>query len=78
MPDAWLRGVVEGYPRLREAGAALAAEGIAFFDASRVFAEVQETLYFDSCHFDARGNQILAQAIGAFLEDCVARGQLEL
>ncbi len=60
---AWIRGVQEGYPRMRAAGKRLQRDGIAFFDASRVFAECEQTLYQDSCHFGAEGNLILARAL---------------
>jgi hypothetical protein len=64
----WLDGVQRGYPLLREAGARLAAGGEHFFDATRVFADVTATIYFDNCHFRERGNQMLAEAIApAFL-----------
>jgi hypothetical protein len=60
----WLDGVRFGYPRLREAGQKLHDEqGVAFFDASHVFADVEETLYYDACHFDDEGNRILAVAM---------------
>ena len=39
------------------------AECIPFFDASRVFADVRETLYYDLCHFDQKGSDILADAV---------------
>jgi len=56
--------VVAGYPLLRRAGRELAAEGIAFDDLSDVFAGVDETLYVDDCcHFNRRGNAILARAV---------------
>ena len=42
--------------------------GIEFLDASRVFQDVEETLYYDPCHFNEEGNLILAEAIApAFL-----------
>lgn len=67
--DAWLEGVRVGYPLLREAGARLREHGIAFFDASRVFADVEETLYIDPIHFADAGNRLLAERIAtAFLE----------
>jgi hypothetical protein len=67
-PD-WLDGVQRGYPALRAAGAELAAQGERFFDASRIFAEVAEPLYFDACHLTGKGNDLLAAALGAaFLE----------
>lgn len=59
----WLEGVTLGYPKLREGGQQLAAEGIEFFDATGVFAEVEETLYYDSCHFNKRGNELLAERL---------------
>lgn len=57
--DAWLRGARDGYPLLREAAARLAAEGERVVDCTRVFADVTETLYFDPCHVNARGNELL-------------------
>ncbi len=70
--DGWIRGTQLGYPDLRERGATLAQRGVAFHDASRVFAEVNETLYYDVCHFLEGGHKRLARAIapalGAALE----------
>ncbi len=61
-------GVQTVYPRLRDEGRRLQAEGIAFYDASQVFADVEETLYFDACHFYADGNRMLGVAMAeAFL-----------
>ncbi len=61
--EAWLRGVFQGYPLLREGGQQLAAEGIEFIDATMVFSKIKTTIYYDSCHFRDRGNQILAEGI---------------
>ena len=68
--DEWSEGVSFGYPRLRASGQRLHDErGVAFFDASMVFADVAETLYYDACHFNDAGNRILAAAVAeAFLE----------
>jgi hypothetical protein len=63
------RAVREGYPLLRERGARLAAEGERFVDASRLFAEVRETLYYDACHFRAPGTDMLARAAAEALLD---------
>lgn len=63
--EAWRTGVEIGYPLLREAGARLAAEGVAFADGSRIFADVEGTLYTDSCHFGMEGQRIL----GTWLAD---------
>lgn len=53
--------VRDGYPLLRERGRELAAGGERFVDASRLFAEVPETLYYDACHFAAPGTDMLAR-----------------
>jgi hypothetical protein len=57
----WLAGVVQGYPRLRDAGERLRAAGVHFFDGSRLFEEVHETLYYDCCHVMAPGSRILGR-----------------
>jgi hypothetical protein len=57
--------VAEGYARLREAGAALAAQGVDFHDLSGVFREVQEPIYVDDCcHLNPLGNRLLGASVG--------------
>jgi lysophospholipase L1-like esterase len=69
MGPAWQAAVERGYPLLRAAGEELAREGVPFVDATRVFADVETTLYFDACHFGPEGNRILGRWIAArFLE----------
>lgn len=59
-------GVERGYPVLIEAGKELAASGVLFHDLTRIFAEIEEPLYFDACcHVNARGSQIMAREIAA-------------
>ena len=57
------RRVSEGYPLLREGCARLAERGVRCFDLSMLFAGVEETLYYDDCHFGRKGNQLLADRI---------------
>jgi len=65
----WKLGASAGYPLLRAAGAKLSELGVNFYDASGVFKEVEETLYFDACHFNQFGNAVLGKAVAeAFLE----------
>ena len=68
-PDhGWARAAREVYPLLRREGAALVEEGVDFVDLSGVFREVEETLYYDLCHYNTRGNELLAEAVAeAFL-----------
>lgn len=60
--------VEKGYPLLRQAGEALRDSGVSFLDLSMVFADVEESLYEDTCcHFNAKGNALLGHAIGRAL-----------
>jgi len=69
----WKEGVQRGYPLLRQAGQWLRGHGVNFFDATQVFADNKEDIYYDFCHFAKKGNRILAQAIGkAFLDSLPA------
>ena len=56
-------GVRLGYPLLRAEGARLAAGGFPFVDASMAFEGVEETLYYDFCHFGNAGNELLAELV---------------
>lgn len=59
------REIVElGYPMLSRAGAALAADGIRFHDLTMMFADVEESVYRDTCcHLNAHGDDLLAAEI---------------
>ncbi|MEM7309645.1 MAG: hypothetical protein AAF682_23420 [Planctomycetota bacterium] len=59
----WKEDIVYGYPLLRAAGERLAADGVRFVDLSGAFAEVEEALYYDPCHFRRPGNVILAERL---------------
>jgi len=63
----WIEGVKRIYPRLREAGPRLADNGVHFFDATRVFADHPEDVYYDVCHFQQHGNDLLAVAVAEAL-----------
>jgi len=65
--DVWVRAARLGYPLLRAAGEELAARGIAFLDASMIFADTRETLYYDACHFSPEGHERFAEAIAPAL-----------
>jgi hypothetical protein len=70
------RAAVEtGYPRLIAAGEDLRRAGVDFVDLSRAFADVSEPLYVDDCcHFNQRGNAILAERLAPALRAALARG----
>jgi hypothetical protein len=69
MGTLWRPAVRIGYPLLRELGGTLVERGVAFLDASQAFAGVDQTLYYDNCHFSQEGHEILERAIAkSFLE----------
>jgi hypothetical protein len=54
-----------GYPFLVEAGQELRDAGVAYHDLTMLFRDVQEPVYVDACcHFNDRGNELLAREIG--------------
>jgi hypothetical protein len=61
-PD-WVEGVARLYGPMRAEGKRLADLGIHFCDASGVFRDHPEDVYYDVCHFKEHGNAILAAAI---------------
>lgn len=72
---SWKEGIPQAYPALREAGERLRARGVSFLDASRIFQDHPEKLYYDMCHFGPEGDAILARAIAPRLGDAVERGR---
>lgn len=66
-PALWKQAIERDYPRLREAGAELAREGINFHDGSQVFADHPEEIYLDACHFEGAGNMILGAYIAQMM-----------
>ena len=65
--------VEKAYPLLTAAGEELRREGVRFFDLTGIFEGVTEALYSDTCcHFNLRGNKIMAQAIGAAIDTAAA------
>jgi len=64
MDATWLEGVQFLYPIFRRMGKELAARGEDFYDASGVFRDHPEDIYYDLCHFGELGNDILGEAIG--------------
>jgi len=59
--ENWVQAIEHGYPRLRAAGERLAAEGVPFHDASRIFADDPTPRYTDACHVDRESNSLLAR-----------------
>ncbi|MCK6448430.1 MAG: hypothetical protein L6Q99_18730 [Planctomycetes bacterium] len=72
--ESWRVAVDLGYPELLRVGRELAERGVPFLDATRVFANTEETLYYDTCHFRERGYELLAVEIGrAFVAERAKR-----
>jgi hypothetical protein len=58
------KAIARGYPLLIDEGSRLRERGVDFHDLTMLFAAVEEPVYADEfCHFNARGNEILARAV---------------
>jgi hypothetical protein len=66
--------VAKAYPLMRSDGGSLAAQGLAFHDATLLFAGIRETLYSDYfCHYNQRGNDLLAEAVAGWILGALRR-----
>lgn len=73
--ESWIEGVRSGYPRLRLASSVLRERGVPFLDATDTFAEVEETVYYDACHFRGKGMELFAKRVArSLLEQLPAPG----
>jgi hypothetical protein len=62
--------VAIAYPILRERGRELIKQGVAFTDLAMLFRDEPRTVYGDSCcHYNALGNELMAQAIGRAIDE---------
>lgn len=59
----WKEGVVAGYPILRASLQELESRGVRTFDASMIFSDWEDDLYYDCCHFTAAGSELLGRQI---------------
>lgn len=60
------RGVIRGYPLLREQGRELLRQGVDFHDLSFIFKDTPSTVYADQCcHSNAEGYRIIAERVAA-------------
>jgi hypothetical protein len=66
--SVYAKYVVAGYPKLLEAARSLQAGGENLLDATTVFDATAETVYADDCcHYNQRGNELLARAVAQAL-----------
>lgn len=64
--------VPAGYQRLQAAARTLVDEGVRYLDLTPAFADVEETVYVDTCcHINEFGNAILAREIGTYMASCL-------
>ncbi len=61
-------GAEKGYPLLIEKGKELAEKGVRFHDLSQLFGKIEEPIFTDACcHFNDKGNAILAEKLADIL-----------
>ena len=69
MYGPFTEAMAKHYPRLIEkAAASSAAEKIPFLDMSGAIADVEESIFVDFCHLNDRGQELMADEMGEFLE----------
>jgi hypothetical protein len=63
--------VIRGYEMMRARVEDLKRAGVTVLDATRIFADNAQTLYYDSCHVGRAGNEILAEHIYTALAEAL-------
>jgi hypothetical protein len=63
--------VARGYEMMRARVEDLERAGVTVLDATRIFADNSQTLYYDNCHVGREGNEILAEHIYAALAEAL-------
>jgi hypothetical protein len=62
----------KGYLYLIERGRQLADQGTPFYDLTRLFIDIPEIIYRDSCcHYNETGNALLAEAIANRIKESI-------
>jgi hypothetical protein len=60
------KAIAKGYPLLIDEVPHLRARGVDIHDLTMLFASIEDPIYVDCfCHFNARGNELLARAVAA-------------
>ena len=68
------QGATEGYPHLIAAGKEMTALGMPFADLTMMFHDVEAPVYSDGCcHFNAFGNELIAQEMARGVGEAFAK-----
>jgi hypothetical protein len=68
----WADSVREIYPVLRKRASVLESAGVAFEDLSYLFEPITNTIYYDICHYNQQGNEMVARSIATRLAEQLA------
>ncbi len=70
------RAISVGYPYLQRRAAELKRDGIHFHDLTMLFSTYGDTIFADvCCHYNRRGNQVLAEALGRLIDEALGGDQ---
>ncbi len=73
------KSVRHGYPLLQKRGRELSRQGVRFVDLTRLFEDIDQPIYIDSCcHYNQVGNRLLAERLAQELLAERARNPLQL
>jgi len=67
--DQWAQGVINLYPIFKLRAKELVSYGIIYKDLTKIFINNKETLYYDKCHFNQQGNEIMAKFIANHINE---------
>ncbi|MCD4742392.1 MAG: hypothetical protein K8R67_07965 [Desulfobacteraceae bacterium] len=65
----WAQGVRLIYPMLKAKAEELKDWGVLYKDLNTVFLTSTESIYYDICHFNQEGNEIVARAIASYIKE---------
>ena len=63
----WAQGVRKLYPMFKSRANELKESGILYKDLTNIFLGIEDTLYYDICHFNQKGNDLFAKAIANYI-----------
>jgi hypothetical protein len=71
--DPWAQSAHGLYPEMRAAAPELRRRDVTFADLSRVFESETRTIYYDICHLNQLGNELLADSIAMHYRTAMSR-----
>ena len=65
----WAQGIRLLYPMFKAKAEELEVRGVSYKDLTDIFSTSTDTIYYDVCHFNQKGNELLAMAIATYIKE---------